>query len=201
MSNLFNDGEPINAVEVSEQPKSRKTNKPRKTASKRRSTASKSTEVNTPSNPVVVAMGDQEDVENVSTVNLFFKLNSKDQILVSTGKNQRTHRTVQHYGAEIDAVGVVLNPGDRALVPVSTSVSVPAGYGVRIISSRFGAVNPSVSVVDVPTDAATQYAARGIIPIVNNTQSRVFIGHGEPAAHLELVKIVQFDVKQQSKLS
>ncbi len=95
---------------------------------------------------------------------------------------------------------VVLEPGERALVPTGVAVALPEGY-VGLVSPRSGlAIHDGVGVVNSPGILDAGYRGELRVILINHGRLPVTIERGERIAQLVVVPFVPPDFEEVDEL-
>jgi dUTP pyrophosphatase len=95
---------------------------------------------------------------------------------------------------------VVLEPGDRALVPTGVAVALPEGH-VGLIAPRSGlAIRDGIGVVNAPGILDAGYRGELMVVVINHGRTAVTIERGERIAQLVVVPMVTPDFEEVETL-
>lgn len=82
------------------------------------------------------------------------------------------------------AVDVVLEPGDRALVPTGVRIAIPNGY-VGLVHPRSGlAVKNGITVLNAPGTIDSGYRGEIMVPLINHSREQFSISRGDRIAQI-----------------
>jgi dUTP pyrophosphatase len=95
--------------------------------------------------------------------------------------------------------GVVLDPGDRALIPTGFVFDIPDGYSIRIHPRSGLSWKSGLSLANAEGVVDSDYVFEVYISLVNTSNVRVVVKHQDRIAQLELVKNQKFNVVSLSK--
>lgn len=96
---------------------------------------------------------------------------------------------------------IVLEPGERALIPTGTYLEIPSGY-VGMIAPRSGlAIKEGVTVLNAPGIIDSDYRGEVSVILVNLSKSAVTIKHGQRIAQLVLTSVPEVNLKEVEELS
>jgi len=108
--------------------------------------------------------------------------------------NKKLERKVNYYGAEISGPGIVLNPGDRILMPTGIIFDIPEGYSVRAHPRSGCALKESLTLINGEGVIDSDYVHECYMPLVNHSGVRVFIKDGERCAQVEMIENLKYDI-------
>ncbi len=123
-------------------------------------------------------------------------LKEGDYITIATVENQLITRKVQTYAAEIDGVGLVLNPGERVLMPTGIIFDIPEGYSVRAHPRSGCSFKEALTLISGEGVIDSDYVEEGFMPLVNHSGVRIFIKHGERCAQVEMIEDLKYEVDE-----
>ncbi|SEW27650.1 dUTP pyrophosphatase [Cognatiyoonia koreensis] len=111
-----------------------------------------------------------------------------------------TYQTAGAAGADVcanfpkaDRGGMVLEPGQRALIPTGLRLAVPAGSEVQIRPRSGLALRHGISMVNAPGTIDSDYRGTVGVILVNLGQEAFHIGHGERIAQMVVAPVIQAD--------
>lgn len=82
------------------------------------------------------------------------------------------------------AVDIVLEPGDRALVPTGVRIAIPNGY-VGLVHPRSGlAVKNGITVLNAPGTIDSGYRGEIMVPLINHSREQFSISRGDRIAQI-----------------
>ena len=82
------------------------------------------------------------------------------------------------------AVDIVLEAGDRALVPTSVRIAIPNGY-VGLVHPRSGlAVKNGITVLNAPGTIDSGYRGEIMVPLINHSREQFSISRGDRIAQI-----------------
>ena len=107
----------------------------------------------------------------------------------------RVHRSTNGEAGPVDATrgdggrpGIVLEPGDRALVPTGFRARLPDGYEAQIRMRSSLAWKRGLTVPNAPGTVDADYPDEWFVLVLNSAPHRVRIEHGERIAQVVLHK-------------
>jgi dUTP pyrophosphatase len=89
------------------------------------------------------------------------------------------------------ARGIVLPPGERALVPTGLAIAVPAGYEMQLRPRSGLALRQGVTLLNAPGTIDEDYRGEVGVVVVNHGRTPVTIGHGMRIAQMVLAPVVR----------
>jgi len=92
--------------------------------------------------------------------------------------------------AELDAP-VVLNPGERFLVPTGIAIALPDGFEAQIRPRSGLALRHGVSLVNSPGTIDADYRGEIAVIVINHGQEPFTIGNGDRIAQMIVAPFVQ----------
>ena len=96
---------------------------------------------------------------------------------------------------------VILQPGDRALIPTGLSFEIPAGYEIQARPRSGLAIKKGISLVNTPGTIDADYRGEVKIVLINLSKEPVAIERGERIAQLVLAPVVQAEFVLADDLS
>lgn len=110
-----------------------------------------------------------------------------------------TYETLGAAGADICAnfaddlrpIGVLLEPGERALIPTGLAMAIPAGFEVQIRPRSGLALKHGVTLLNTPGTIDSDYRGPLGIIVVNLGQEPFHITHGMRIAQMVVAPVVQ----------
>jgi len=88
---------------------------------------------------------------------------------------------------------VVLNPGDRGLIPTGLSIALPMGFEAQIRPRSGLAVKHGISVLNSPGTIDSDYRGEIRVPLINHSREPFVIARGERIAQMVIAPVVQVD--------
>jgi dUTP pyrophosphatase len=96
---------------------------------------------------------------------------------------------------------IVLNPGEKTLIPTGFSLSVPRGYEVQIRPRSGLAVKKGITVLNSPGTIDSDYRGEIKVILINLSKDEFSIKNGERIAQMVVCPIVQVIVQEVEELS
>ncbi|HBF13873.1 MAG TPA: dUTP diphosphatase [Deltaproteobacteria bacterium] len=95
---------------------------------------------------------------------------------------------------------VILEPGQRKLVPTGLAFSIPVGFEVQIRPRSGLAIKKGITLLNTPGTIDSDYRGEVQIILVNLGQDTVRIERGERIAQMIVAPIVQANLKEVDDL-
>lgn len=196
--NLFNDGEPIVAVQTTQ---AESETAPQKKPRKRRAPAKKKVQPAQESSdlPVLGIYRMYKDVklptmgtEQAACYDVRAYLKMGMTVTVYRADNSKIERSVRTIS---DEVGLVLDPGERALMPCGLIFDVPKGYSVRSHPRSGLSLKQALTLINGEGVIDSDYILEGFMPLVNHSSVRQFVLHEERCCQIEMVKDLVYTIK------
>lgn len=89
---------------------------------------------------------------------------------------------------------LIMNPGDRALIPTGLILDIPEGHSVRLHIRSSVALKLGLSLANSEGVIDSDYVDPLFILVQNNSDTTVSIVHGERMAQAELVKKLYYEL-------
>lgn len=93
--------------------------------------------------------------------------------------------------AESRAAGILLKPGERALVPTGIRIELPAGYEAQIRPRSGLALKHGIGIVNAPGTIDADYRGPVGVILVNLGQAEFTVAHGERIAQMVVAPVVR----------
>lgn len=90
--------------------------------------------------------------------------------------------------------GVLIRPGQRALIPLGLVFDIPEGYSVRLFSRSSVGIRKGLPIVHGVGVIDSDYFSEAIAALHNITNETLKVGHGERIAQAELVELPKYDL-------
>jgi dUTP pyrophosphatase len=94
-----------------------------------------------------------------------------------------------------DTFHTVLNPGDRAMIPTGIVLDIPKGYSVRVHPRSGMSIKQGVSLCNSQGIIDSDYVEQFYITVINFSDTKVRIDHGDRIAQLELVQHPAYSIE------
>lgn len=86
---------------------------------------------------------------------------------------------------------IVLNPGERALVPTGLRIEIPQGYEVQVRPRSGLALKHGITLPNTPGTIDSDYRGPLGVIVMNAGQDRFEVAHGDRIAQLVVAPVVQ----------
>ncbi len=96
---------------------------------------------------------------------------------------------------------VVLEPGERALIPTGIILEIPEGYEGQVRPRSGLAVNKGVTVLNSPGTIDSDYRGEIKVILINLGKEKVEIKRGDRIAQLVISPVVKADIEEVEDLS
>ena len=96
---------------------------------------------------------------------------------------------------------LIINSGDRALIPTGFSLSVPRGYEVQIRPRSGLAVKKGVTVLNTPGTIDSDYRGEIKVILINLSKDEFSVKNGERIAQMVVCPIKQVIVEEVKELT
>lgn len=93
--------------------------------------------------------------------------------------------------AEEDRAGLMLDPGERALVPTGLRMAIPAGFEVQIRPRSGLALKHGIGLVNAPGTIDSDYRGPVGVILINHGTAPFHIAHGSRIAQMVVAPVVQ----------
>lgn len=120
-------------------------------------------------------------------------LKEGELVTVYTPDNTKIQRVVKSY--PIGGVGIALQPGERVMMPTGIIFDIPTGYSVRQHPRSGCSLKDGLTLVNGEGVIDSDYVNENFIPLINLSEVRLFIEHGERCAQAEMVQDLSYDIE------
>ena len=96
---------------------------------------------------------------------------------------------------------VIINPGEKALIPTGFSLSIPQGYEVQIRPRSGLAAKKGVTILNTPGTIDSDYRGEIKVILINLSKDKFFVKKGERIAQMVVCPIQQVIIEEVSELS
>lgn len=103
--------------------------------------------------------------------------------------------------AALGETAMVLEPGQRALIPTGFCMALPAGYEAQIRPRSGLAFKHGITCLNTPGTIDADYRGEVKVLLINHGADAFTINHGERIAQMVIAPIVQPEFKVVSELS
>jgi len=96
---------------------------------------------------------------------------------------------------------VIINPGDKALIPTGFSLSIPQGYEVQIRPRSGLAAKRGITVLNTPGTIDADYRGEIKVILINLSKEKFSVKKGERIAQMVVCPVVQVQLEEMQELS
>ena len=96
---------------------------------------------------------------------------------------------------------VIINSGDKALIPTGFSLSIPQGYEVQIRPRSGLAAKNSITVLNAPGTIDADYRGEIKVILINLGKDKFIVKRGERVAQMVVCPVTQVKLEEVKKLS
>ena len=96
---------------------------------------------------------------------------------------------------------IIINPGEKALIPTGFSLSIPQGYEVQIRPRSGLAAKKGVTILNTPGTIDSDYRGEIKVILINLSKDKFFVKKGERIAQMVVCPIQQVIIEEVSELS
>ena len=96
---------------------------------------------------------------------------------------------------------IIINPGDKALIPSGFSLSIPKGYEVQIRPRSGLAAKKSITVLNTPGTIDADYRGELKIILINHSKEKFSVKKGERIAQMVVCPVIQARLEEVKELS
>jgi dUTP pyrophosphatase len=100
-----------------------------------------------------------------------------------------------------EGVSLILDPGERALVPAGIALELPAGFEAQVRPRSGLAYRHGVTVLNAPGTIDADYRGEICVLLINHGKEPFPIRRGERIAQLVISKVTMVTLEQADKLS
>jgi|TARA_B110001452_G_scaffold240093_1_gene221465 dUTP pyrophosphatase len=115
-----------------------------------------------------------------------------------------TYKTTGSSGMDIAAHidnNIIINPGEKALVPTGFSLAIPKGYEVQIRPRSGLAAKKNITVLNTPGTIDADYRGEIKVILINLGKEKFIIENGERIAQMVVCPLVQANLVEVNELS
>jgi len=95
---------------------------------------------------------------------------------------------------------IIINPGDKALIPSGFSLSIPKGYEVQIRPRSGLAAKKSITVLNTPGTIDADYRGELKIILINHSKEKFSVKKGERIAQMVVCPVVRVQLEEVQEL-
>ena len=96
---------------------------------------------------------------------------------------------------------VIINPGEKALIPTGFSLSIPQGYEVQIRPRSGLAAKKGVTVLNTPGTIDSDYRGEIKVILINLSKDIFYVKSGERIAQMVVCPVKQVALEEVNELS
>ena len=96
---------------------------------------------------------------------------------------------------------VIINSGDKALIPTGFSLSIPQGYEVQIRPRSGLAIKKGITILNTPGTIDSDYRGEVKVVLINLSKDKFTVQNGERIAQMVVCPIVQVSIEEVKELS
>ena len=96
---------------------------------------------------------------------------------------------------------IIINPGEKALVPTGFSIAIPKGYEVQIRPRSGLAAKKNITVLNTPGTIDADYRGEIKVILINLGKEKFIIENGERIAQMVVCPVVQANLEEVKELS
>jgi dUTP pyrophosphatase len=96
---------------------------------------------------------------------------------------------------------IIINPGEKALVPTGFSIAIPRGYEVQIRPRSGLAAKKNITVLNTPGTIDADYRGEIKVILINLGKEKFTIENGERIAQMVVCPVVQTILEEVKELS
>jgi len=119
---------------------------------------------------------------------------------VLTPKYETTGSSGMDIAAYIDQ-DIIINSGDKVLVPTGFSLSIPQGYEVQIRPRSGLAIKKGITILNTPGTIDSDYRGEIKVVLINLSKDKFTVKNGERIAQMVVCPIEQVDIEEVRELS
>lgn len=98
------------------------------------------------------------------------------------------------------AEDMILNPGQRCLMPTGISISLPPGLEAQVRPRSGLAVKHGVTVLNAPGTIDSDYRGEVKVPLINHGQEAFTISRGDRIAQMVIAPVLRIDWDEREAL-
>jgi dUTP pyrophosphatase len=96
---------------------------------------------------------------------------------------------------------IVIDPGEKALVPTGFSLSIPQGYEIQIRPRSGLAVKKGITVLNTPGTIDSDYRGEVKVVLINLSKDKFIVKNRERIAQMIVCPIEQVSIEEVKELS
>lgn len=113
------------------------------------------------------------------------------------------YETIASAGMDIRAAleaPVILNPGERKLIPTGLQMALPEGYEAQIRPRSGLAIRNGITMLNAPGTIDADYRGEVKVIAINHGEEDFEISHGDRIAQMVIAPVTQFPVVEVDEL-
>ena len=91
---------------------------------------------------------------------------------------------------------IIINSGDKALVPTGFSLSIPQGYEVQIRPRSGLAIKKGITILNTPGTIDSDYRGEVKVVLINLSKDKFTVQNGERIAQMVVCPIIQVSIEE-----
>ena len=95
---------------------------------------------------------------------------------------------------------IIINPGEKALIPSGFSMAIPKGFEVQIRPRSGLAAKKNITVLNTPGTIDADYRGEIKVILINLGNEKFIIKNGERIAQMVVCPVVQADLEEVKEL-
>jgi dUTP pyrophosphatase len=95
---------------------------------------------------------------------------------------------------------IIINPGEKCLVPTGFSIAIPKGYEVQIRPRSGLAAKKNITVLNTPGTIDADYRGEIKVILINFGKEKFVIKNGERIAQMVVCPVVQANLEEVQEL-
>ena len=96
---------------------------------------------------------------------------------------------------------IIINPGEKALIPSGFSMAIPKGFEVQIRPRSGLAAKKNITVLNTPGTIDADYRGEIKVILINLGKEKFIIENGERIAQMVVCPVVQANLEEVKELS
>ena len=96
---------------------------------------------------------------------------------------------------------IIINSGDKALIPTGFSLSTPEGYEVQIRPRSGLAIKKGITILNTPGTIDSDYRGEVKVVLINLSKDKFTVQNGERIAQMVVCPIIQVSIEEVKELS
>ena len=91
---------------------------------------------------------------------------------------------------------IIINSGDKALIPTGFSLSIPQGYEVQIRPRSGLAIKKGITILNTPGTIDSDYRGEVKVVLINLSKDKFTVQNGERIAQMVVCPIIQVSIEE-----